>query len=288
MCIRDRAVGAFARYNFIDTVNESTYDIADAQDGDKMTPDWFKDWEKTDLVGWDDKNGDGKLQYHAGEANEVSVNRDIMVLANPQIANLPGWVIGLVVAGGLAAALSTAAGLLLVISSSISHDIGRKLLFKKMTDKQELRLARVGAGVAVVLAGLLGIYPLGFVAQVVAFAFGLAAASFFPILLLGIFDKRMNKEGAIAGMLTGITFTAAYIIHFKFFNDLPPAEQNWWFGISPEGIGSIGMILNFIVSLVVSRMTPPPPKHVQDMVDEIRVPTGYQVGRVDDLAEAAE
>ena len=282
------AVGAFARYNFIDTVHESTYELADAQDGDKMTPDWFKDWEKTELVGWDDKNGDGKLQYLAGDANEVKVNRDIMVLANPQIANLPGWVIGLVVAGGLAAALSTAAGLLLVISSSISHDIGRKLLFKNMTDKQELRLARIAAGIAVVLAGLLGIYPLGFVAEVVAFAFGLAAASFFPILLLGIFDKRMNKEGAIAGMLVGITFTAAYIIYFKFFSKLPAAEQNWLFGISPEGIGSVGMILNFIVSLVVSRMTQPPPQHVQDMIDEIRVPTGYQVGRVDDLAEAAE
>ena len=281
------AVGAFARYNFIDTVHESTYEVADAVDGAKMTPDWFKDWEKTDLLAWDDKNGDGKLQYMAGDRNEVIVNRDIMVLANPQIANLPGWVIGLVVAGGLAAALSTAAGLLLVISSSISHDIGRKLLFKKMTDKQELRLARVAAGVAVGLAGLLGVYPLGFVAQVVAFAFGLAAASFFPILLLGIFDKRMNKEGAIAGMLTGIIFTAAYIIHFKFFNDLPPAEQNWLFGISPEGIGSIGMILNFIVSLTVSRLTPPPPQHVQDMVDEIRVPTGYQVGRVNDLDPAA-
>lgn len=282
------AVGAFARYNFIDTVNESTYEAADATDGAKLTPDWFKDWEKTELVGWDDKNGDGKLQYMAGDANEVTVNRDIMVLANPQIANLPGWVIGLVVAGGLAAALSTAAGLLLVISSSISHDIGRKLLFRNMTDKQELRLARLAAGVAVVLAGLLGIYPLGFVAQVVAFAFGLAAASFFPILLLGIFDKRMNKEGAIAGMLVGITFTAAYIIKFKFFDARPPAQQNWLFGISPEGIGSIGMILNFIVSLTVSRFTPPPPQHVQDMVDEIRVPTGYQVGRVDDLAGAAE
>ena len=277
------AVGAFARYNFIDTVHESTYEAADAIEGSKMTPDWFKDWEKTDLLAWDDKNGDGKLQYMAGDRNEVTVNRDIMVLANPQIANLPGWVIGLVVAGGLAAALSTAAGLLLVISSSISHDIGRKLLFKNMSDKQELRLARVAAGVAVALAGLLGVYPLGFVAQVVAFAFGLAAASFFPILLLGIFDKRMNKEGAIAGMLTGITFTAAYIIHFKFFNDLPAAEQNWLFGVSPEGIGSIGMILNFIVSLTVSRLTPPPPQHIQDMVDEIRVPTGYQVGRVNDL-----
>lgn len=282
------AVGAFARYNFIDTVHESTYEAADAQDGTKLTPDWFKDWEKTDLIGWDDKNGDGKLQYVAGKANEVTVNRDIMVLANPQIANLPGWVIGLVVAGGLAAALSTAAGLLLVISSSISHDIGRKLLFKNMTDKQELLLARLAAAVAVILAALLGVYPFGFVAEVVAFAFGLAAASFFPILLLGIFDKRMNKEGAIAGMLVGITFTAAYIIYFKFSDGRPPAEQNWLFGISPEGIGSLGMILNFVVSLTVSRLTPPPPQHVQDMVEEIRVPTGYKVGRVDDIPEAAE
>lgn len=282
------AVGAFARYNFVDTVHESTYEASDASAEAKLTPDWFKDWEKTDLLAWDDKNGDGKLQYLAGDANEVIVNRDIMVLANPQIARLPGWVIGLVVAGGLAAALSTAAGLLLVISSSISHDIGRKLVFKNMSDRQELLLARVAAGVAVGLAGLLGVYPLGFVAQVVAFAFGLAAASFFPILLLGIFDKRMNKEGAIAGMLTGIVFTASYIVYFKFINPAGNIPANWLFGISPEGIGSIGMILNFIVSLTVSRLTPPPPKHVQDMVDEIRIPSGYQVGEIDDLAQGSE
>ncbi len=269
------AVGAFSRMNFIDTVNESTYETTDAQE--KATPEWFKDWEKTGLLSWEDKNGDGKLQRRAGEANEVTVNRDIMVLANPQIAGLPGWVVGLVVAGGLAAALSTAAGLLLVISSSVSHDIGRKLLFKNMTDKQELRMARGAAAVAVVLAGLLGIYPLGFVAQVVAFAFGLAAASFFPILLLGIFDKRMNKEGAIVGMLTGILFTAGYIIYFKFINPSANTANNWLFGISPEGIGGIGMMLNFIASLVMSRLTPAPPQYVQDMVDDIRIPTGYQI-----------
>jgi len=280
------AVGAFARYNFVDTVHESTYSVEDAAPDAKMTPDWFKDWEGTDLLRWEDKNQDGKLQYLAGDQNEVTVNRDIMVLANPQIARLPGWVIGLVVAGGLAAALSTAAGLLLVISSSISHDLGRKLLFKNMTDRQELLSARVAAGVAVFLAALLGIYPLGFVAQVVAFAFGLAAASFFPILLLGIFDKRMNKEGAIAGMLTGITFTAAYIIYFKFINQTGNVPENWLLGISPEGIGSIGMMLNFVVSLTVSRLTAPPPQYVQDMVDEIRVPSGYQVGEKNDLAPA--
>jgi len=275
------AVGAFARYNFVDTVHQSTYDINDVNinSGEKITPQWFKDWEKTGLLKWDDKNGDGRLQYVAGAENEVHVDRDIMVLANPQIAALPGWVIGLVVAGGLAAALSTAAGLLLVISSSISHDIGRRLLLKDMSDKQELRLARVAAAIAVVLAGLLGIYPLGFVAQVVAFAFGLAAASFFPILLLGIFDKRMNKEGAIAGMLTGIGFTAAYIIYFKFINPAASTPDNWLFSISPEGIGTLGMLLNFAVSLTVSRLTPPPPKHVQDMVDDIRVPSGFVVER---------
>lgn len=269
------AVGAFSRMNFIDTVNESTYETTTTSE--KATPEWFKDWEKTGLLSWEDKNGDGKLQRRAGEENEVTVNRDIMVLANPQIANLPGWVVGLVVAGGLAAALSTAAGLLLVISSSVSHDIGRKLLFRNMTDKQELLMARGAAAVAVVLAGLLGVYPLGFVAQVVAFAFGLAAASFFPILLLGIFDKRMNKEGAIVGMLTGILFTAGYIIYFKFINPSANTETNWLFGISPEGIGGIGMVLNFIASLVVSRLTPAPPQHVQDMVDDIRIPTGYRI-----------
>lgn len=271
------AVGAFARMNFIDTVNESTYEMTTETVGEKTTPEWFKDWEKTSLLSWEDKNNDGKLQRSAGADNEVMVNRDIMVLANPQIADLPGWVIGLVVAGGLAAALSTAAGLLLVISSSVSHDLGRMLLFKNMTDKQELRMARVAAAVAVVLAGLLGIYPLGFVAQVVAFAFGLAAASFFPILLLGIFDKRMNKEGAICGMLTGILFTAGYIIYFKFINPSASSAENWLFGISPEGIGGVGMILNFVISLTVSRLTPPPPQHVQDMVDDIRVPTGYKI-----------
>jgi cation/acetate symporter len=279
------AVGAFARYNFIDTVHESTYEASTADPDAKLTPDWFKDWEKTDLLKWDDKNSDGKLQYLAGPENEVEVNRDIMVLANPQIARLPAWVIGLVVAGGLAAALSTAAGLLLVISSSISHDIGRKLVAKNMSDKQELMLARVAAGIAVLLAALLGIYPLGFVAQVVAFAFGLAAASFFPILLLGIFDKRMNKEGAIVGMLSGIVFTASYIVYFKFVNPAGNVPANWLFGISPEGIGSIGMMINFVLSFTVSRLTPPPPQHVQDMVDEIRIPSGYQVGHIDDLAK---
>lgn len=268
------AIAGFARLNFIQNVNETRYEVV--SETENATPQWFKNWEETGLLKWDDKNGDGFVQYRGPSApdglqNEVDVNRDIMVLANPEIANLPGWVIGLVVAGGLAAALSTAAGLLLVISSSISHDLGRKILFKSMTDQSELLLARGAAAAAVVAAGLLGIFAdnLGFVAQVVAFAFGLAAASFFPVIFLGIFWKRMNREGAIAAMLTGLVTTFSYIVYFKFVDTNP---ANWWWGISPEGIGSVFMSLSFAVAIIVSLITKEPPEEIKQLVDDIRYP----------------
>jgi cation/acetate symporter len=263
------AVAAFARYNMIETINGK--DGAGALYSE--APSWIKTWEKTKLIKWEDKNNDGRMFYAKGDANEMTIDRDIMVLANPEIANLPAWVIALVAAGGLAAALSTAAGLLLVISSSISHDLLKKVVMPNITEKQELLYARMAAGVAVVIAGLLGIYPPAFVAQVVAFAFGLAAASFFPAILLGIFDKRANMQGAISGMVVGITFTAAYIIYFKFVNPDAKADQ-WLFGISPEGIGFVGMLLNFIVTYAVSHVTAPPPDHIQHLVEDIRVPRG--------------
>ena len=286
------ALASFARLNLINTVNNAEY---------KNTPSWFKNWEDTNLIAWVDKNKDGKIQYFANKAftgtpeflnerglngerkisnpvspnsNELYIDRDIMVLANPEIANLPDWVIALVAAGGLAAALSTAAGLLLVISTSISHDLLKKLFLKNITDKQELVFARFSAAVAIVIAGYFGIHPPGFVAQVVAFAFGLAASSFFPVILMGIFSKRMNKEGAIAGMITGLTFTASYIIYFKFINPSINSAENWWFGISPEGIGTLGMVFNFLISFLVSRVTAPPPQEIKDMVDDIRIPQG--------------
>ena len=286
------ALASFARLNLINTVNNAEY---------KNTPSWFKNWEDTNLIAWVDKNKDGKIQYFANKAftgtpeflderglngerkisnpvspnsNELYIDRDIMVLANPEIANLPDWVIALVAAGGLAAALSTAAGLLLVISTSISHDLLKKLFLKNITDKQELVFARFSAAVAIVIAGYFGIHPPGFVAQVVAFAFGLAASSFFPVILMGIFSKRMNKEGAIAGMITGLTFTASYIIYFKFINPSINSAENWWFGISPEGIGTLGMVFNFLISFLISRVTAPPPQEIKDMVDDIRIPQG--------------
>ncbi|MCH2457977.1 MAG: cation acetate symporter [Henriciella sp.] len=280
------AVGAFARINFIDTVNEATY-IADDEDydarsaeieaaGGKPVPQWYKDWEPTGLVAFEDKNGDGVMQYRGPNApdgieNEVSPNNDIFVLANPQIANLPGWVIGLVVAGGLAAALSTAAGLLMVISSAVSHDLCRRTLFKSMDDKTELRVARGAAAGAVFAAGLLGIFSnsLGFVAQVVAFAFGLAAASLFPVIFLGIFWKRMNKEGAIASMLTGLITTFGYIYWFKFV-DTDPAK--WLFGVTREGIGCVFLWLAAGVGVVTTLATKPPPKEILELVQKIRVP----------------
>lgn len=268
------AVAAFARTNFIHTVHDKSYEEA---------PSWFKNWEKTGLVKWQDHNADGRIQYYGTKApgkdsaltNEITVDRDIMVLANPEIARLPNWVIALVAAGGLAAALSTAAGLLLVISTSISHDLMKSVLRPHITEKQELLYARIAAGAAVIIAGYFGIRPPGFVAQVVAFAFGLAASSFFPAIILGIFYKKMNKEGAITGMIAGIGFTAAYIIYFKFINPAANTAENWFLGISPEGIGTVGMLLNVGISLLVSRFTAEPPSHVQHLIDDIRVPKSH-------------
>jgi cation/acetate symporter len=263
------AVAAFARYNMIQTINGA--DGAGALYSE--APSWITNWEKTGLIKWEDKNGDGRMFYAKDDRNEMTIDKDIMVLANPEIARLPAWVIALVAAGGLAAALSTAAGLLLVISSAISHDLLKKVVMPDINEKQELLYARLAAGVAVVIAGLLGIYPPAFVAQVVAFAFGLAAASFFPAIFLGIFDKRANKQGAMSGMIVGITFTAAYIIYFKFINPTAGADQ-WFLKISPEGIGFVGMLLNFAVTYAVSHLTAPPPEHIQHLVEDIRVPRG--------------
>ncbi|VXC94505.1 Cation acetate symporter [Oceanicaulis sp. 350] len=329
------AVAVFARSNFIETVNESTYstEVAAQQArasemGEGATPQWFYNWERTGLLGFTDKNGDGQIQYRADpEVNEVTtLDRDIFVLANPEIGGLPGWVIGLVVSGGLAAALSTAAGLLMVISSAVSHDLCRKVLIKNMTDTQELLVARIAAVGAVVVAIYAGINPPGFVAAVVAFAFGLAAASFFPVIFLGIFWKRMNKEGAIAGMVVGLSITAAYIVHFKIgfspivlgvvaliislillimyfglkeegetrpmligsivfgliflgglFGILPNIPQGttdqWFLGVSPEGFGSVGMVISFITATIVALATKAPPEEIQNMVEDIRMPS---------------
>ncbi|MBX3729835.1 MAG: cation acetate symporter [Candidatus Sumerlaeia bacterium] len=289
------AVAAFARVNMVQSLHNVAFEDR---------PTWFANWEATGLIGWVDKNGDGIIQYGPGAAfagppryvanadgtpargvhgqrlvtnaptadpNELFVDQDIMVLANPEIARLPAWVVGLVAAGGLAAALSTAAGLLLVISSAISHDLMRRTLMPRMNDRQELLCARIAAAVAVLFAGLLGIYPLGFVAQVVAYAFGLAASSFFPVIVMGIFSRRTTKEGAIAGMLSGILFTAGYIIYFKTINpSAGPAK--WLFGISPEGIGAVGMLISFVVIIAVSAVTKAPPLHVQDAIADLRRP----------------
>ena len=262
------AVASFARLNLVDTVHNTSYEQA---------PQWFSNWENTGLVEWQDKNNDAVMQYSAGIDNEVTIDRDIIVLANPEIADLPGWVIALVAAGGVAAALSTAAGLLLVISSSVSHDLLKQTLMPAITEKQELLFARIAAAVAVCIAGLFGIYPPAFVAQVVAFAFGLAAASLFPAIVMGIFSKRINKQGAIAGMLSGLIFTFFYILYFKFVSPQLNNAEHWWLGISPEGIGFIGMLLNIGVAFVVSRLSPPPPAKVQDLVDDIRIPSGAAV-----------
>ncbi|MGF1772349.1 cation acetate symporter [Vibrio wakamikoensis] len=264
------AVAAFARVNMIDTINGPDMKGVQATEA----PSWYKNWESTGLVSWEDKNGDGRMFYSGDERNEMKINRDIIVLASPELAQLPNWVVALLAAGGLAAALSTAAGLLLVISTAVSHDLLKKGFKPDMTDKQELMYARIGAAAAVIGAGYLGINPPGFVAQVVAFAFGLAAASFFPAIILGIFYKKMNKEGAIAGMLSGILFTAAYIIYFKFVNPAANTPDNWLFGISPEGIGTLGMCLNFTVSIVVNKFTAEVPQDVQEMVESIRYPKG--------------
>ncbi len=257
------AVAAFARINLIQTLHERPY---------AEVPDWFSSWEATGLIQFNDRNGDGIIQYGEDPAtSELVIDRDIMVLANPEIARLPAWVVALVAAGALAAALSTAAGLLLVISSSVSHDLVKSVFRQGMTEERELLVARISAGGAVIVAGYFGIHPPDYVAATVAFAFGLAAASFFPILVLGVFSKRVTREGAISGMVIGIVFTAAYIIWFKIMGRGGP--DDWWFGISPEGIGTVGMLLNFAVTLSVSRFTPPPPQAVQDLVEEIRLPS---------------
>lgn len=259
------AVAVFARINLIETVSEKPY---------MGMPAWFKNWEETGLLSFEDKNGDGNIQYVADtQINELIVDPDIMVLANPEIANLPAWVIALVAAGSLAAALSTAAGLLLVISASVSHDLIKKTFNPNITEKGELIAARLAAVAAVCIAGYFGIHPPGFVAAVVALAFGLAAASFFPAIVLGIFYKRMNKEGAISGMLVGISFMLYYMAKYKlgWLGEIPPPDQ-WWFGISPEGFGSVAMLLNFMVAIVVSIFTPVPPKHIQELVENIRIP----------------
>jgi len=260
------AIAVFARTNMIETVSEKPYEAL---------PSWFKNWETTGLISFDDKNNDGKVQYVADPTkNELIVDRDIMVLANPEIARLPNWVIALVAAGGLAAALSTAAGLLLVISSSVSHDIIKKIIKPSISEKGELIAARLSAIAAVVVAGYFGINPPDFVAATVALAFGLAAASFFPAIILGIFSKRMNKEGAIAGMLAGILLMLYYMLRFKFDWFGGGSPEDWWFGISPEGFGTVAMLVNFTVSLLVSRLTPRPPDSVQQLVEDIRIPTG--------------
>jgi len=258
------ALAAFARTNLIETVSEKSY---------KNMPEWFTKWEDTGLIQFEDKNQDGKIQYLAdAEKNELSIDRDIIVLANPEIAQLPNWVIALVAAGGLAAALSTAAGLLLVISSSVSHDLIKKQINPNISEKGELLAARIAAAFAVVVAGYFGINPPDFVAAVVALAFGLAAASFFPAIVLGIFYSRMNKEGAITGMIVGLSSMLLYILKFKFGFLGGGDEGDWWFGISPEGFGTIAMLINFVVALLVSRFTPPPPPHIREMVANIRKP----------------
>lgn len=266
------AVAVFAKTNLIQTVSDKEYN---------SMPQWFVNWEKTGLLTFEDKNADGKIQYVADkDANELKIDNDIMVLANPEIANLPNWVIALVAAGALAAALSTAAGLLLVISSSVSHDLIKKMINPNISEKSELWAARGSAAVAVIIAGYFGINPPGFVAAVVALAFGLAAASFFPAIILGIFYKKMNKEGAVSGMVVGMLLMIYYMLKFKFgiFDGgkeiVDSLKPDWWFGISPEGFGTIAMIANFIVALVVNKFTPEPPHDVQEIVENIRIPSG--------------
>ncbi|HQX04332.1 MAG TPA: cation acetate symporter [Flavobacterium sp.] len=278
------AIAVFARTNLIETVSNKEY---------ASMPEWFKNWEKTGLLMHTDKNNDGKIQYVKGDAyvmkegkpqkdqpniesaNELYIDNDIMVLANPEIANLPNWVIALVAAGALAAALSTAAGLLLVISAAVSHDLIKKMIKPDISEKSELWTARISAAVAVCVAGYFGINPPGFVAAVVALAFGLAAASFFPAIILGIFYKKMNKEGAVSGMVVGMLLMLYYMAKFKlgWLGEMPDKSE-WWFGISPEGFGTVAMIANFIVALVVCKFTPAPPQNVQDIVENIRIPSG--------------
>jgi cation/acetate symporter len=290
------AVGAMARYNLVNTIQPGEVGAVDGNLAYDERPDWFDTWQQTGLVKYEDLNGDGRIQYYddanvdfapraeeyGWAGNELSVDRDIMVLANPEIAGLPNWVIALVAAGGIAAALSTAAGLLLVISAAVSHDLIKGIFAPKISEKHEFLAGRIAAAFAIIIAGYLGFDPPGWVAQVVAFAFGLAAASLFPVILLGIFFKRVNKQGAIAGMLTGLLFTYGYIEFFKGlflkWAGAPWGEnvaEHWLFGISPEGIGVIGMCLNFVVAITVSYMTAPPPERIQRMVEHIRVPRHF-------------
>ncbi|WP_420582318.1 sodium:solute symporter family protein [Reichenbachiella sp.] len=258
------AIAAFARTNLIETVSDAEY---------ASVPEWFKNWESTGLISFEDKNENGTIQYVADpEKNELKIDRDIIVLANPEIAQLPNWVIALVAAGGLAAALSTAAGLLLVISTSVSHDLIKKQIKPNISDKGELRWARIAAGAAVIVAGYFGINPPGFVAATVALAFGLAAASFFPAIVLGIFDKRMNKEGAVAGMIIGTLLMLFYMVKYKLQAFGGGDQTDWWFGISPEGFGTVAMIVNFVVSIVISRFYAAPPEEVKQMIERIREP----------------
>jgi cation/acetate symporter len=258
------AVAAFARVNLINSVNNAEY---------TAMPDWFTKWETTSLITFEDKNKDGKIQYNGNaDLNELTVSADIMVMANPEIAGLPNWVVALVTAGALAAALSTAAGLLLVISTSVAHDMLKRTFMPAISEKQELLAARLSIFIAVLIAGYVGMNPPAYVAQVVAFAFGLAAASFFPAIVLGIFQKKMNKHGAISGMVVGFIFTASYIIYFKLVNPAANIPENWFFGISPEGIGTLGTILNVSCAYTVASFTPDPPDDVQELVEIIRLP----------------
>jgi cation/acetate symporter len=274
------AVAAFARLNMIETINGNSG--GNGPNGEQVAtgtpyseaPGWITNWERTGLIKWNDLNGDKHMFYSNDARNEIKVDQDIMVLANPEIARLPAWVIALVAAGAIAAALSTCAGLLLVISTSISHDLLKRNFMPGISDKRELLYARLSAAVAVCIAGFLGVHPPGFVAQVVAFAFGLAASSFFPAIILGIFYKKMNKEGAIAGMVSGILFTLGYIVYFKFVDPAANVPANWLFGVSPEGIGAVGMLINFIVAVSVHKFTGNAPKEIQELVESIRYPKG--------------
>ena len=257
------AVAAFARTNLLETISTKPY---------SEIPQWFKKWENTGLIKFDDLNNDGMINYSNDNSNELYVDRDIMVLANPEIANLPNWVVALVAAGGLAAALSTAAGLLLVISASVSHDLIKRVYYPEISEKGELIAARISAFFAVCIAGYFGINPPGFVAAVVALAFGLAAASFFPAIVMGIFYKQMNKEGAIAGMLVGISLMVYYMLKFKFNFFGGGSADDYWFGISPEGFGSVAMVVNFVISYIVMKFTSPTPEKIKKIVDNIRIP----------------
>lgn len=263
-------IASFAKVNIFNTINGPDLQGVEYDNA----PSWIKNWEKTGLITWEDNNNDGKMFYSGDERNEMTIDRDIMVLANPEIGDLPAWVVALVAAGGVAAALSTSAGLLLVISTSVSHDLLKRNLAPNITDKQELLYARIAAATAIIISVYFGIYPPGFVAQVVAFAFGLAAASFFPAIIMGVFHKRMNRAGAIAGMVVGILFTFFYIVYFKFIAPELNTQENWLFGISPEGIGTLGMIINFIVAVVVHKFTGDAPEEIQELVESIRYPKG--------------